>query len=292
MKTLKIPKSKFEEIIRESVRSALLWEHYDDFDKYRRGNEEEMDDFHVMRKKLTGLPVNIFIDNAYSYQYGKHQLWMYFQNDYYDKAPNNNGNLLPISVESNPKLLVNPSMLKISESDLNILIKFVKLNRVILVKMANMKIDDRVFYRNMDANRSKLKESVDRMLLTEMAKTIGGNITGLPVTIWLDETQQYLRGGHGPRIKFHAVKGEQPNTHNNFGSMSISDNPEVMSIPRNANISSWEIELIKKFVIYNKDLLLKLINNEIDYKTQFLPNMIIIGKRGEPIYPQQENNGL
>jgi hypothetical protein len=236
-----------------------------------------------MRPRRTGLPVNIYLDNAFSYEQSNHPLWMYFQNDYGDVS-NTNENLLPISIDKSPKLLVNPAMVKIDQSDLNKIIEFVKLNAETLTRFANQTIDDDTFYEKIDISLHKLNES-NRILLTEMAKTVDPSLTGLTVPIWLDESGQYLSGGHGPRIKFQAIRGEKKMTRSNFGSISISDNPEVMEMPKNADISSKEIELIKKFIIYNKDLLLNLINNKIDFDTEFKPNMIRLDNNGNPIYP-------
>ena len=283
------PKSEHVDIVSQTEEDELLWEFRDNFDGYRKQNENEMWHFHYLGKSRTALPVNIFVDNANSYKRHNHQLWMYFQNDYNDTPSNVNREVLPISVEKNPRLLVNPTMLNISGCDFDKIIKFVKLNRDILTKMANRTIRDKDFYWEMDANRFTLEESFEKTLLIEMAKTVDSIETGLTVPIWLDETKQYLHGGHGPRIKFESIKGS---TTDEYSSMSISDDPEVIenTFPKNATIKPWEIKLVKMFVIYNKDSLLLMIDGHINYE-QFEPKMIKVDKRtGKPIYPQQQKD--
>ena len=135
----------------------------EDFNLYRKQNKEEMWEFHILRKSNTGLPVNIFVDENKSYEMRNHDLWIYFQNDYNDNG--NHNNVLPISIDINPQLMVNSSLLKIFQSDLEKIKKFVKLNRVILKKHANGTIDDEDFWWKMDVNRLNLEESFNKVLL-------------------------------------------------------------------------------------------------------------------------------
>jgi hypothetical protein len=262
-----------------------MWKYYNNFDEYRRQNEIEMEEFHVMRKNVTGLPVNVFIDDAASYKLSNHPLWLYFQNDYNEKAVNTNRLVLPISIEKSPKLLVNPNMVQISQSDLNKVIKFVKINCSILKKFADKTISDDKFYWQLKVNSLKLQESTDRMLLTEMGKTLQPNQTGLPYPIWVDESEQYLDGGHGPRIKIFAVKGEKPNTRTNFASMTISDNPMIVSKPVNYNLSRGEEKLYANFVVYNKNLLLNLSHGKLKFQEEFESNITKIDDKGNSIQP-------
>lgn len=71
--------------------------------------------------------------------------------------------------------------------------------------------------------------------------------------------------------------------------MTISNEPQVINLPQRADVDKRSIEMVKRFVLYNKDLLLDLIYGKIDYHTDFLSKMIKIGNNGEPIYPQTDN---
>lgn len=75
--------------------------------------------------------------------------------------------------------------------------------------------------------------------------------TGLSYVIWISEKSGKEK--HGPRIKID-IDG-------NIYSMTVSDTPEFKQ--KNVKISSKELNTIKKFIIDNKDLLLKYWNEEI-----------------------------
>ena len=94
--------------------------------------------------------------------------------------------------------------------------------------------------------------------------------SNLPVDIWLDEGGTYH--GHAPRIKFKA-NNEQKTTRE-YSSMIISNPPIIENLPDNCPIRKKDLDKIKDFVIKNMELLLKLANNEIDYLTEFKPNII------------------
>jgi hypothetical protein len=111
----------------------------------------------------------------------------------------------------------------------------------------------------------------ERILLTEMSK-VPANITGLPMDIWVDENNTYLKGCHGPRIKFPATKGEK-NSHN-YASMSISDNPTPFNLPTNKSIiTNKELELIADFIRSYKNELIKLSSNKMTYE-QFINELL------------------
>lgn len=78
--------------------------------------------------------------------------------------------------------------------------------------------------------------------------------------------------GHAPRIKFKASK-EQRNTRE-YSTMLIDDPNQIENMPKRSFLKAKELEIIKDFVINNREALLKLANKEIDYKNDFLPNMI------------------
>jgi hypothetical protein len=120
-------------------------------------------------------------------------------------------------------------------------------------------------------------------LIMEMA-TPQENLTGLPVPIWIDEDEKYIDGGHGYRIKFKYKNG-RINTRTNFIPMTIEDNPKVLFLPKDATIKAHEIELVKQWVIANKENLVLLSDKKIEYTSHFLKNMIRITKRGELNYP-------
>ena len=85
--------------------------------------------------------------------------------------------------------------------------------------------------------------------------------TGLPMNIYLDECE---RGApHWKKVKF------QPNTKDKFNwvedcyTMSIWDSPEIVKKTWMKNeLSSKDIDLLKRWIVANKDLLLRLASND------------------------------
>ena len=55
-------------ILQKNNNKDLLWEYYDNFSQYKKQNPEEMWGFHLLKKNVTGLPVNIFVDENSSYK--------------------------------------------------------------------------------------------------------------------------------------------------------------------------------------------------------------------------------
>ena len=96
--------------------------------------------------------------------------------------------------------------------------------------------------------------NTDTSRLLEMSK-LRRFETGLPVDIWIDEGNTFQKTGHARRIEFQGDKGDS-NTHN-WVPLTVSDEPVV---PRGIkhDLNEKELDDVKKFVILNKELLLKL----------------------------------
>lgn len=85
--------------------------------------------------------------------------------------------------------------------------------------------------------------------------------TGLPMNIWLDESQTYLRGGHSKRLKFQLDTSDRLNP-DNVGSMDLDGNihPKNLKIP---GLKSQELTKLKNFVHNNRYALDRLADMEI-----------------------------
>jgi hypothetical protein len=97
--------------------------------------------------------------------------------------------------------------------------------------------------------------------------------SGLPVNLWLDDSEHYKRAGHWKRIKFQGDYGNKANPGNMFN-MTISENPEIMppEIESKIKLPTKDIEKIKTFVKNNVDLLSKLADQKITF-IQFYKQM-------------------
>lgn len=253
------------------------WRGYYDYASYQAEDEDELMEYSLIKPKFSGLNVDIYVDDGGAYIRHEHPLWVYFRNGY-----SKTDNVLPISVENNPKILVNDYKLNISKTDFDSIRYFVQSNINLLFSFADGKISHEVFFRSMKIPSLSLTEG--KIMLQEMA-TIKSKDSGLPVDIWVDEDNLFQ--GHAPRIKFRASK--EQHTTRDFSTMTIGDEPQVLNLPQRTDIDNKSIELVKLFVLYNKDLLLELIQGKIDYHTDFLSQMIKIDSNGKPIRPQNNN---
>jgi hypothetical protein len=205
------------------------WRKSDDFKSYEKEDEDELMEFIFLSKERTGLPVDCYADDGGSFKRHNHPLWFYACNGY----GNQTFDVLPISVSDKPQILLDNYQLKIADNDLTSIYQFIKANKKLLISLAFESIDNLYFLSRLDCHLLDENTKGERILLTEMSK-VPANNTGLPIDIWVDENNKYLKGGHDPRIKFPATKGEK-NSHN-YASMSISDNPTPFNLPINKSI--------------------------------------------------------
>ena len=81
--------------------------------------------------------------------------------------------------------------------------------------------------------------------------------TGLPVNIYVDDSGTWKKMRHANRIKIQCNKGDHPNAHGMIP-MSIDDNPRILVDNPKMELSASDVNAVKKFVIANKDLLIRL----------------------------------
>jgi len=98
-------------------------------------------------------------------------------------------------------------------------------------------------------------EEAENMLL-EMSN-FRPSKTGLPMVIWI---MPDIHHQHGPRIKVQKKHGDKVIDPNSWASVTIEDEPEVVvgKLPIN------DFNLVKEFIILNKEKLLEVWNDEID----------------------------
>lgn len=98
--------------------------------------------------------------------------------------------------------------------------------------------------------------------LLEMAN-IRQTITGLPMIIWVDEMGSDRRVKHNtPRLKFQ--NSYSTNREDDLLSISISENPKVLTKNKKINIKSSDIEFLKKWISERYNLLMDHWNGNID----------------------------
>lgn len=247
MITIHITEKQFEYILKKIDKVCNYYEIDDD----------TFENIMWYRKEMTSLPFEIGI--LESVIDDKNQFPLLFYKD-------NNDIIQTIAVSYNPKLNNKPNL---TVKQKQILYSFVKNNVETLYLVSHGTIDTMQCLSSLDfnCNHVVLKES----------PTLNHNTSGLPTDLWLDAAQEYKKGGHGPRIKF---KDGASNKTREFKTMTISDNPEIINNNTTINLKQKDINLIKKFVLKNKDLLLLLINGEISFYTDFIPQMFTPDKKG------------
>ena len=98
--------------------------------------------------------------------------------------------------------------------------------------------------------------------------------TLLPMNIWIDENQTYIKGRHSKRVKFQLDHGNRINL-SQFGTMDLDGNLHCKDI---GELSQEDINALRNFVLNNKMALEHVADNDI-WLGQIWPSII---KGGEP----------
>lgn len=101
----------------------------------------------TLRKNRSGLPVNLYLDDAQSYKKGGHWKRIKFQADK-GNSPNTR-DMIPMSIEDEPRIMTGASHTKLSSADIEKVRNFVKANKELLLKLADFEIDFPEFVQKM-----------------------------------------------------------------------------------------------------------------------------------------------
>ena len=258
-----------EEQIKYIEEKISSWRGYDNFVDYQKEDDMEMMEYLKIWPEDSGIPIELWVDDGGSYIRHNHPLWLYFRNGKTMKD-----DFIPISINDNPQIMINKPKLKIDNVTLIKIKTFIRRNKVNIIKLAKGKILNTDFLDNI----KPVKQFFNESLINEMA-TMQPKLTGLKVPIWVDEG---TKPQHTLRIKFQASKEQR--TTRDFSSMTVEDKPRIFNFPKKSELDSKDLEAIRNFVIYNKDLLIALSAGIIRYNNEFLKYMTKIGKNGGPLY--------
>ena len=98
--------------------------------------------------------------------------------------------------------------------------------------------------------------------------------TQLPMNIWIDENQTYIKGHHSKRVKFQLDHGNRINL-SRFGTMDLTGNLHCKDI---GELSQEDVNALRNFVLNNKMALEHVADNDI-WLDEIWPSII---KGGEP----------
>ena len=231
--------------------------------EYKLQDLDELYNYMWLKSDVTHINIDIFVDDGEAYVKDEHIPLLFVRNGQGRKITE----FIPISISENPRILDNDIVININKNIIIQVFDFIKVNSETLMLMANGKIGANEFVETLKIPSYAVTE--EKHMINELA-TLRMIDSNLPMDIWLDEGGLYQ--GHAPRIKFRASK-EQRNTRE-FSSMLLTNPPTIENLPKHMDIKPRDLLKLRKFVINNLELLIKLANNEIDYRTEFLPNMI------------------
>lgn len=258
MKT--INEKRLNQIIKENINKILNESKY-----YHLSDLDELMEYMWIKPRFTNLNVDLFVDDGGSFIRHNHPLLLFARNGYSKEA----NQFIPFSIEEKPCVMDDEIDFNISYDDIFAIQDFIQANLDLLIGLSERRIKQEDFVMALRHNFAyTIAES--RKILVEMS-TLRKDETNLPMDIWVDEGATFQ--GHAPRLKFRASNEQR--TTREYSSMLLTNPPSTENVPDNSPLRKRDMEKLERFVINNLELLLKLANGEIDFTTEFKPNMIL-----------------
>ena len=212
-KIINLNEDNIKEMVEESIKQILQ-------EKYNMTSVEEIMEYMWLKPKITNLKVDVFVDDGQSYLRHNHVPIVFARNGY-DKSVNE---FIPFLLSKKPIVLDDEMDFNISYDDIFDIQDFIVNNLNILNLLANRKISQTVFVKNINIPSYVLRE--EKTLLNEMS-TLRTEDSGLPMDIWLDEGATFQ--GHAPRLKFRASREQR--TTREYSSMLLTNPPSIENMP-------------------------------------------------------------
>ena len=99
--------------------------------------------------------------------------------------------------------------------------------------------------------------------------------TQLPMNIWIDENQTYIKGRHSKRVKFQLNHANRINLHA-FGTMDLDGNLHPSNLDL-GELSQDDIKQLRNFVLNNKYALAHVADNDL-WLDEIWPSIILGGE--------------
>jgi hypothetical protein len=93
----------------------------------------------TLRKKRSGLPVNLYLDDSKSWSRTGHWKRIKFQPNKGDSPDTRS--MIPMSIDENPEILVKAPKMSLSAKEVEQIKNFVRLNKELLLQLSDAKID-------------------------------------------------------------------------------------------------------------------------------------------------------
>ena len=208
-----------------------------ELEEYILSDEFELMEYLWLRTNMTGLNVDIFVDDGGSYKRHKHKLLLFARNSY----NHTDNNFIPFSIEQTPFVLDNEMEFNISYDDIFSIQDFIQNNLFLLQKLANKEISQNSFVNSLITVKDKIVVE-NKTLINEMA-TLRKSDSGLPVDVWIDEGG--ITTGHAPRLKFRANNDQR--TTREYSSMLLTNPPSIENFPKNSPLRKKRYRKNKRF---------------------------------------------
>ena len=121
-------------------------------DNYKLTNTDELMEFLWIKPSLSGINVDLFVDDSGSYKRNNHVLLLFARNGY-DKSVSE---FIPFSVSEKPEIVDNSIDYNISYNDIFLIQDFIQINYSLIPQLGNDKISQTQFVNSV----KKLKNQV------------------------------------------------------------------------------------------------------------------------------------
>lgn len=244
--------------------------------QYKEYHSDEISEFiHIYTKFHPWLHVDILLDDDEQYIINKHPLWIYFRNSY----NNDIIDFIPLVITPTYCYIPMDVKLNISYYDFDEVRQFCMTFYNIIKSIADCKVDSSelvIAANNMWSHLINESSIGNKHPLFEMAK-LPKSISGLPRDLYIDEDRSYIRGGHGPRIKFQEpldIKTKRKWSSIDYKpSMTLDTSldeldyfPSTLLKKENEKISNTELNHIKYFILANAQLLKDVADEIYDFE--------------------------
>lgn len=105
---------------------------------------DELMEFLWIKPKISGINVDIFVDDSKSYKRNNRPLLLFARNGY-DKSV---GDFIPFSISEHPSVLNDEIEFNISYDDIFLIQDFIQVNRQLICNLADYTISQREFFDN------------------------------------------------------------------------------------------------------------------------------------------------
>ena len=217
MKNFRLNETGLRRVIEESIKKVL--------NEYNLTDADELMEYLWLRPDVTGLNVDVFVDDGGSYERNGHDLILFARNGYNKSV----SEFIPFLVGGGATVLDSKMPFHITYDDVFDIQDFICDNLDILKALSDQKISQRTFVSRLKMRRTLVAEG--KTLIAEMA-TLRMKDSNLPMDVWLDEGATFQ--GHAPRLKFRA--SHEQRTTREYSSMLLTNPPTIENMPKDSQI--------------------------------------------------------